>query len=293
MDLAPRSLLQQQGLHIDLYTDHHLAMLFDGDPWLDKVYDDPKKISARNYDFVIVPSHKRRSLKYKSEILPEAAWISIHKFYTGPEFHRGKFATQRIIDLLENNKLTINFAWHQQQKLVPLSNLQTENNYIIKIAYAMGGVDKNRTYNDWSALTIKLLESNIKFELTLLGSENAAATAQELTNKLDKKLKIINKVNKTDITECRQLIHQQDLLITADGGLMHLGSTTKVKLISLFHAKVNPYWRLSGEHLQSALQSTTNSVSDIAAADIVQACIKLLSDRTKACSDHATDKSSQ
>jgi len=70
---------------------------------------------------------------------------------------------------------------------------------------------------------------------------------------------------------------------------MHLGSTTKVKLISLFHAKINPCWRLSGVHLQSALQSTTNSVSDIASADIVQTCIRLLIDKTSACSDNAID----
>jgi ADP-heptose:LPS heptosyltransferase len=293
MDLAPRSLLQKQGLRIDLYTDHHLAVLFDGDPWFDKVYDNPKKITCKNYDFVIIPSHKRRSLKYKFDTFPETAWISIHEFYTGPEFHRGKFAAQRIIDLLDNKTTTINFAWHQQQKLIPLFDSQTENNKLIKIAYAMGGVDKNRTYSNWSTFTRELIKSNIKFELTLLGSENATTTANEFANEFNGNLKIVNKVNKTGITECRKLIHQQDILITADGGLMHLGSTTKVKLISLFHAKINPCWRLSGVHLQSALQSTTNSVSDIASADIVQTCIRLLIDKTSACSDNAIDNLSQ
>ncbi|MFZ3141543.1 glycosyltransferase family 9 protein [Polaromonas sp.] len=282
MDLAPRSLLQQQGFCIDLYTDTHLAAMFNGDPWLERVYDDPQMISSQNYDFVIVPSHKGRSLRHKSRLVSNLAWVSMHGFYTGPEFHRGKFATQRIIDLLGYEATELEFAQHQQQKLAPLSSHPADCKDITKIALALGGVDKSRTYNNWLAVAEALIQSDKKIELTLLGSGNAVEVAQAFMSKFTDTRKVTNQVNKTDITECRRLIEQQDLFIAADGGLMHLGATTQTKLVSLFHAEVDPRWRISGTHLQSALQSATNSVSDITVDAIVRSSIEILADQCKA-----------
>lgn len=276
MDLAPRSLLRQQGICIDLYTDTHLAAMFNGDPWFERVYDDAQTIKSQNYDFVIVPSHKGRSLRHKSRLLPNLAWISMHGFYTGPEFHRGKFATQRIMDLLEHEATELEFAQHQQQKLRPLVSRPAERRDFTKIAFALGGVDASRTYNDWVPLTKALLRDSKKIEITLLGSTNAEETARVLMSACAATTRISNQVNHTDLPECRDLIQQQDVIIAADGGLMHLGATTKTRLVSLFHVGVDPLWRLSGAHLQSALQSATNKVSDIPVSTVVQGISKAL-----------------
>ena len=276
MDLAPRSLLSQRGLHVDLYTDSHLAAMFTDDPWLGQVYDDPREVAAQNYDFVIVPSHKNRSLHHKTQLLPHLSWVSMHCFYTGPEFHRGKFGAQRIIDLLGDKTAELEFALHQQQKLRPLIKPANDGRGHSKIAIALGGVDAARTYNHWLALAEKLFQSDNKIELTLVGSSNAIEIGQMFVSQFSKRQRIVNLVNKTNITECRNLINQQDLLIAADGGLMHLGATTSTKLISLFHKKVDPQWRLSGTHLQSCLQSSTLAVSDIAVDAIVKTCLSVL-----------------
>jgi hypothetical protein len=100
MDLAPRNMLEEAGLSIDLLTDKHLAKMFENDTWFDRVFDEAALIDTSRYDFVIVPSHKRRSLKYKSHLFPQTPWVSIASFYTGPEYHRGEFASQRLADLL-------------------------------------------------------------------------------------------------------------------------------------------------------------------------------------------------
>ena len=276
MDLAPRSLLHEQGICIDLYTDTHLALMFSGDPWLAQVYDDPGEIGKQNYDFVIVPSHKHRSLRHKSRWLPDVQWVSMHGFYTGPEFHRGKFATQRFMDLLDHDLTEQEFARHQQQKLGPLLAAEQDPARVIRIAFALGGVDASRTYDHWLAVAEALLHSDKSIKFTLLGSSNASEVAQALMNSLAATGKVINQVNKTDIAQCRRLIHAHDLLVAADGGLMHLGATTGVKLVSLFHAGVTPRWRLSGRHLQSALQSQTLKVNDIAAPAIVDTCLEIL-----------------
>lgn len=278
MDLAPRSLLRQQGFCVDLFTDTHLAAMFRNDPWLDHIYDDPARITGENYDFVIVPSHKNRSLKHKVRLAARLPWVSMHGFYTGPEFHRGKFSTQRLIDLLGCSSTEPEFFWHQQQKLRPLDPPVNAPGRITRIAIALGGVDAARTYGHWLSVAEKLFQQYRSIELTLLGSNNAVEVTRVFMSRFSHPQSAFDQVNKTDITECRRLIGQQDLLIAADGGLMHLGATTAVKLVSLFHKEVDPRWRLSGACLQSALQSSTDTVSDIAVEAIVKACTDALAD---------------
>lgn len=284
MDLAPRSLLKQQGLRIDLYTDSHLAMLFNDDPWFERVHDNPCLIESQDYDFVIVQSHKGRSLRHKSHLLRSLPWLSMHGFYTGPEFHRGKFATRRVMDFLGYKATALELAQYQQQKLRPLAPHPKEFRNFAKIAFALGGIDALRTYQNWHALTSELVQSNVKMEITLLGSSNAVQAAEVFMSEFSGIVNVINQVNKTSLTECRELIHQQDLLIAADGGLMHLGATTQAKLISVFHAGVSPHWRLSGAHLTGALQSNSNAVSTTPTSAIVQAVIHALDAESRSSS---------
>ena len=276
MDLAPRSLLRDQGFCVDLFTDSHLAAMFKDDPWFERVYDDPARIAGENYDFVIVPSHKNRSLKHKSQLASDLPWVSMHGFYTGPEFHRGKFATQRLIDLLGCRSTELEFFRHQQQKLKPLAPASSVHARTTKIALALGGVDEARTYGNWLAVAEKIRQTDHAIELTLLGSSNAVGAVRAFMSQFSNPLRVYDQVNKTDITECRKLIGQQDLLIAADGGLMHLGAATAANMVSLFHKEVDPRWRLSGPCLQYALQSSTNTINDIAVETIVKACTDAL-----------------
>jgi ADP-heptose:LPS heptosyltransferase len=277
MDLAPRTLLHKEGISIDLYTDKHLAKLFYGDPWINNIFDDPKLIE-KNYDFVIIQSYKRRSLKHKIYLLPNHNWISMHGFYTGPDFHRGKLATQRLLDFLGKEISSNEFNQHQHQKLKPLSKLFsfTPKKEFINIAITPGGVDPSRIYTHWTSLIKEIFKLNLNITITLIGSKNALNDKYLILNDLPKNLKIIDKVNQTTISDCRLLINSQDLLITTDSGLMHLGVTTETKVISLFNSKVNPKWRLPEKHLEFSLQSETTEVSSISVKTIIQLVQKII-----------------
>lgn len=273
MDLAPRCLLAEQGLTMDLYTDPHLATMFADDPWLHRVFSDAEDVRLKNYDFVIVPSFKRRSLGEKIVLLPDTPWISMHGFYTGPEFHRGEFAAQRLADGLGLTRSMTELAQHSKQKLKPLPRTESAPAARIKLAIALGGVDPLRTYQKWLALAKAISEIAI-IDITLLGSENALDEAQAFECQWAGGLH--NAVNKTDLGQCRQLINAQDIVIACDGGLMHLTVTTQTKMVSLFTSTVQPDWRLPVDRLDSALKSNTDDVNGIAPSDIADLVKRLI-----------------
>lgn len=269
MDLAPRDLLTANGLAIDLLSDIHICELFEGDSWFGQVFSSIDLIQDDDYDFVIMPSNKRRSLSHKRGPLAKLPWVSMHGFYTGPEFNRADFAAQRLFDALGIMGTPDELQSHARQKLVPLisprSSNHTQNKSPVKIAFALGGVDRHRTYSKWESVALSIVTDK-PIDLTLLGSSNAIQAADKFLATWPYRL--TNMVDKTNLTQCRKIINEQDLLIASDGGLMHLGITTKTKLISLFPSNVHPEWRLPKSMEINSITSTSNNVNDID-ADII------------------------
>ncbi len=272
MDLAPRSLLARHGVTIDLYTDKHIAALFAGDPWFGNVLRDDDAVQRENYDFVIVPSFKRRSLKEKIRLMAKTPWISMHGFYTGPEFHRGEFATRRLLDLLHQDTSVDEFAQHSRQKLIALDRRERHEDAVIKLAFAVGGVDPLRTYERWLEVANQLGQ-HAPLQITLIGSENGRDAAGSFERQWNGPVR--NQVGKTGLGECRSLIDRQDVMIACDGGLMHLGVTTDTDVVSLFTASVDPHWRLPPDRVSTSLQSRDRGVNAIDPADIVRIVVGL------------------
>ena len=117
MDLAPRSLLAEHGIAVDLFAAPHIAALFAGDPWFQRTLCRADELHAENYDFVIALSHDRKSWRLKRERLAGLPWVSLHGFYGGPDFHRARFATLRLGDLLGLTLDDEALASHAAQKL--------------------------------------------------------------------------------------------------------------------------------------------------------------------------------
>lgn len=266
MDLAPRSIFPQNSITIDLWTEKHIALMFYKDQWFSKVFHFDEKINVKNYDFVLISSNKRRSLLKKINSLKKVPWISMNGFYTGPEFHRGNFATQRIADVFSIELSCADFDAYARQKLSSLNLPLKRKDSAIKIAFSMGGVDPLRTYNQWIAVA-RQLNLHVDLEITLIGSINAVESAKEFEHKWTGI--VHNAVNQTSVLKCRQIINNQDMLIACDSGLMHLGITTHVKLISLFTSTVNPCWRLPTDKYPTAIQSKTENVNSITPNEIV------------------------
>ena len=277
MDLAPRSLLHQHGIVMDLISNDHICELFSDDPWFNQVLSSNKPINAANYDFVIVPSYKRRSLGQKTGVLAKLPWVAMNGFYTGPEFNRGDFAAQRLSDVLNAELNPDQLAVHAPQKLRPLKkvtvgSLQPDTS-TRQVAFAIGGVDPKRTYSHWSHVAERLGRI-FPLHITLLGSTDALDAARQFEKNYQGP--VFNQVGQTNLAQCRELIHQQHILLACDSGLMHLGLTTATPVLSLFNRSVSPLWRLPPREQTNALQSSGDAVDDIDAAEVSAAALNML-----------------
>ncbi|NCP72653.1 glycosyltransferase family 9 protein [Shewanella vesiculosa] len=277
MDLAPRSLLKENGYQLDLITEDTIAYLFVGDPWFDNIYSVDTFRKLKSYDFAIVLNNKRRSIKLKRHIFKTLPWISIQENFSGPDFDRAGYATQRICDLLNIRLTPENFVNHAKQKLNPrlISNKFDDDRtkFSSTVGLCIGGVDPLRTYKGWSPLISKLIRTG-HHKFVLIGSENGRKDA-ELLQREFKDTEIYNFVGCCTIHESHYLLSKVKVVVCADGGLMHLSATTNTPMIALMASSIKPEWRLSLNPTTVCIQSTTKDVNDISAIHIFTALYNL------------------
>lgn len=278
MDLAPRSLLQAQGFHMDLLTDSHLVRLFQGDPWFAAVTEDVSVVAKVPYDFVIVLSHKRRSIQAKSKYFKELPWVSILEDFTGPNFDRASYATQRLSDLLALELNSTEFSGHARQKLKPqLASVgfEQETSQVRKaIALSIGGVDSLRTYTAWPQVMAELMRHG-KNEFLLVGSDNGIADAHRIEQEFGSLARVHNYVGKCSIAQSHDLLAAVQVAVCTDGGLMHLAATTGTPMVGLFSAAIWPEWRLHARARVAFACSSTRDVNDVSAQEIVEKTLML------------------
>ena len=272
MDLAPRSLLYKLGIEIDLFTHAHIAQLFADDKFIHSVQSDPKLIQPEKYDFVIITNFTWKALKHKIIYTRHQPWISIYGEFTGPEINRALFSTKRLAELTKQKLSAKDQDLHAQQKLTFTTDTKKTPSPSKSVALAIGGVDKDRTFTNWDAL-IKELENIGIQDVILLGSTNGLTEANAIKSV---SLKIHNFVGKTSLIECQNLMQKTTLIIAADGGLMHLATTTETPVIGLFNNTINPIWRLPKHLLKYAVQSQSRSVEDIEISNIINMAKKLI-----------------
>lgn len=272
MDLAPRSLLCNLGIKIDLFTQPHIAQLLAKDKLFNLVESDPKLIKPKNYDFAIVTNFTWKALRHKFLYVRELPWISIYGEFNGPEINRGLFSTKRLAELTNQILSETEEDLHAQQKLVFLNNEITQESRLKSVALAIGGVDRNRTFTNWNALIIELEKIGIR-DVILLGNSNGSIEANTINNP---SVKIQNFVSKTSLIECRNLMQKTKLIIAADGGLMHLAATTTTPVIGIFNSEIDPIWRLPKHLVKYAVQSQSRSVEDVEISNIINMAKKLI-----------------
>lgn len=279
MDLAPRSLLHAQGFSMDLLTDKTIARLFDGDPWFTCVTDDVSAAAKVAYDFVIVLSHKRRSLQPKIRHFRGLPWVSILEDFTGPNFDRAAYATQRLSDLLELDLKPAEFARHARQKLKPSTAstglAQDAAQLEQAVALSVGGVDPLRTYKHWPAVMAQLVRQG-KTEFILIGSDNGRDDARRIELELGNSALVHNYVGKCSLAQSHYLLAAARIIVCVDGGLMHLAATTPTPLVGLFTSAIRPEWRLPPSRPFTLFAcSSSADVNDISPAEIVERTLSL------------------
>lgn len=274
LDLAPRSLLQEMGIKVDLYTHKHLADLFAEDSWLNLVGTDPSTINTMDYDFVIISSFKWRSLKHKFFHARKLPWISIFGKFSGPELNRAIYSTKKIAEIFNKKLNHLDLAFHGLQKL----SLKKYSNEVTllpnSVAITIGGVDSTRTYENWHAVISGLQNVGVE-NIILIGNENGTVYIPHIMTLQDVGFNIHDHVGKTTLKECRQLMQSTSVIIAADGGLMHLAITCNKPVIGLFNQAINPAWRLPESLLALSIQSNTRDINDILPSEIINTVRKI------------------
>jgi hypothetical protein len=276
MDLAPRSLLADFGFEVDLFTSPEIAALFEGDPWFRRVGAGATQFDPAGYDCAIVLSNKDRPLRPKRQGFAQLPWVSLHEFFTGPNFHRGLFAAQRLADLTGQALSADELQRHGLQKLRPVVSADRHDDAPpCRITLVAGGAHADRTYERWEAV-IRELAAAGETRVALAGSANGREQAAALVRGLTGVARVDDLTGRMSLAQVRALLDASQVVACPDGGLMHLALTTRAALVPLFSAQIAPEWRLPARTAYTALRSPTRRISDIAPHEVAAMILRSL-----------------
>lgn len=278
MDLASRSLLAQAGLQVDLLAAPVVAALFEGDPWFGRVGSEAADFAAGDYDCAIVLSNKSRPLEEKMRHFARLPWVSLHEFFTGPNFHRGAFGAQRLADLLGRTLSDAELQGHARQKLAALAlTAGPDGAPGAEVALVVGGVRSDRVYEHWD-IVISHLASAGHERFALVGSENGCPQARALAASAPTGVRIVDYTGRLSLAGTRAVMDATSVIACADGGLMHLALTGRCAVVPLFTAQIAPEWRLPVDSASGALRAAAGGVSNIAPDEVSRMIVRRLSD---------------
>ncbi len=274
MDLAPRSLLAERGITVDLVAPASVASLFRGDRWFGRVGSDADEIVAADYDFAIVDASSWRALADKRAVAPALPWVSMLGDYIAYDFQRGLLATRRLACLLDAALAPAAEPWHARQKLQRRGEAVPARDEPARVALALGGVQAERTYRHWPEVARALQAAGVN-RFTLLGSDNGAAAAKAVKASLVG-ADVLDLVAATDLHGTQQAMSRCALVVCADGGLLHLACTTTTPVLALFDASIDPAWRLPPGADAVALQAPGRDVSGIVPGTVAASAVAAL-----------------
>ena len=277
MDLAPRSLLAEHGIAVDIFSPAAIAKLLTGDRWLQRSLSDPAALNASHYDFVICTSHSAESLAVKRARLAGLPWVSIKGLYQGYDYHRAGLVARRLSELMRVTLVDDAYRFHSRQKLSRIGEalVPGPGGASSPVAIAVGGVRAERTYPHWPAVVQALHRGGVR-SLVLIGSANGLQAATEVIASAPAGMAITNHVDQLDLHATRGAIARARLLICADGGLMHLGFTTLTPVLALFTQAIDPAWRVPLGFDGATLRSSSPELATIDSAQIAGQALQLL-----------------
>jgi len=277
MDLSSRIFLKNSDKKLDLYTDAHLAELFQADDVFERVFTRIEDAKMNDYDLVIVDSFKWRCLQEKIKFFPAIPFVTMRGYFSGPEFNRTLFSFFRMRQLLRSNETTAQII----EKASPYLCSTNEDKQIVKeiliptntIAFAIGGASPSRTYLNWDRVINKLLSEHANISVVLLGSSNADAMRKKILKTLPNKEKqILDCVDQFSLRQTFQIMQRCRLVVCADGGLLHLANAANIPTVSLFDKHVKATMRLTAANRSISLEAQTeiSALSD----DVIVCAIK-------------------
>lgn len=272
MDLAGRALLEKY--KVTLLTDPFTVQLYQSDRFFCRATDDSTTIQNDSFDHVLIDSFGTKGIRTKLKTARSTTFSGMYGFFDGPEINKILFSYFRINQLL-NHPLTE--AEINQQATTHIYPGDVEQNALHKLSLpneftviAVGGEWDHRVYDHWAEVIEQLPDST---HFTLIGSSNGSQDAQHIMSSVSSHT-LHNFVGKLSIMETTALIARSQLLLCADGGLMHIAHGLNIPTVTLF-ATVHP------QHFTTAANQTTTlyddeAVRNIPAKEIVQIATPLI-----------------
>jgi hypothetical protein len=275
MDLACRGLLR--GRTVDLLIDPHLVPLYAHDDVFARTYSDGAEAAGNAYDLVILLGVSSYSLGAKLRHFRRLPWVSLHRFYTGPEFHRTLFGFYRLDQLLGGRAAAAAIEPIACPHMVVAAEAVRAVDALALpprfIAIAVGGVRGWRTYGRWPEVVAALREAGVAEPVVLLGAANGIADRDRILARGSAGL--MDRVDRHPLPEVYEILRRAALVLCADGGLLHVANAAKTPSVSLFAERIDPGYRLTAANRSIAFYDP-RAVSDIAPLHIAEAVVRAL-----------------
>jgi hypothetical protein len=255
-----------------------VASIYENDPSFDRIFSDAKNL-AQSYDFVVLQSFAWKCLKVKWRYFFMTPCLALHGYYYGPEFNRFDFACQAWASVLGIP------GSHGEVK--PVFNLKLDHQTKLRqpetIALALGGVVPWRTYTRWVELLALMQHTNPQYRWVLLGAENGLPAASqvmgyfEMTNQTHLVKNYVGQLSLADVFEQLQRVA---LLVTADGGLLHLAKAAQTPVVALFAGPIHPMMRFKDNDAAGVIHAS-DAVDEITGNQVAEAVFKVMRTNVK------------
>ncbi len=275
LDLAPRSLLVERGIVVDVVLPAAIVGAYRGDRWFHAVVAeaDAGTIDASRYDIAIVDSNCGKALAAKRRVAPRLPWLSVRGDYLAYDYQRGLLATRRFAELLGVELSRADELRHARQKL-DVIGVEPPPGAERRVAIAVGGVRPERTWRGWPAGP-RARRDAAHDRYLLLGSGNGAEHARAVREAIPD-ADVLDLVGGATIADTQQAMAVARAVLCVDGGLMHLACTTRTPMLALFDRTSLPVWRVPIDWDGRPIVSATADVNGIAPDAVIDEAKRLL-----------------
>lgn len=271
MDLASRILLKRRGIRVDLLSDPFTRDLFGADEVFSRVFTGDETIDAGKYDAVVLNTFKARSIRSKLRSCSHLPYATMLGYFSGPEFNRTLFGFHRMNQILgtpfspqEIGAIARPYLYSSQHDRQVISEALAIPEGAVGIA--VGGASPERTYAHWNRVVDELAASGVSGTsgtsgackaIVLFGSANGKPVRDEIVRGTQHGgIEIIDCVDRYTIVQTMELMRRCKLVVSADGGLLHVAHAAGVPTVSLFHAVLDPALRITPATRSTALRSS-------------------------------------
>lgn len=283
MDLSSISFLRDampKEYSIDLVVSQELYSIFECDPRFRRVVksDDSIEIANLRPSLVMTLLMDYQAISFKKHFFKNIDFLVLHGWFGAPErnlMRHSAFNLAKVFSLGDPEVFAseVRHFFHPCGKEggaeFPLDVCKKH------VGVVLGGIEPRRTYQHWMEVVVSLLLDDV--QVILMGSSNAKKEEANILNRFEPysvKNSLISYVDKTNFAQFLSLCRECDLIMSADGGAMHMALSVNKPMICLFSEEY-PESRLpyvfSGEAFHAK-----GDISSIKADEVSKTAFQLL-----------------